>query len=93
MDNLADIMVTVLLTVVETVLAQLQHLQLLQHQLPQHQLPQHQLPQHQLPQRLLQRLPQRLPQHQEVVLLMRYVVKLTTARDKADVVVSKAATD
>ena len=89
MDNLADIMVTVLLTVVETVLAQLQHLQLLQHQLPQHQLPQHQLPQHQLPQRLLQRL----LQHQEVVLLMRYVVKLTTARDKADVVVSKAATD
>ena len=84
MDNLADIMVTVLLTVVETVLAQLQHLQLLQHQLPQHQLPQHQLP---------QRLLQRLLQHQEVVLLMRYVVKLTTARDKADVVVSKAATD
>jgi hypothetical protein len=86
MDNLADIMVTVLLTVVETVLAQLQHLQLLQHQLLQHQLLQHQLLQHQL-------LQHQLLKHQEVVLLMRYVVKLTIAMDKADVVVSKAATD
>jgi hypothetical protein len=70
LDNLVDIMEMALLTVAETVLEQLHHLQLPQPLQPQRQLPQRQLPQRQLPQRQLpqHQLPQRqLPQRQDVI--------------------------
>jgi hypothetical protein len=89
-------MVTVLLTVVETVLEQLQRLQPLQHQPLLHQLQQHQLQQHQpLLHQLLQHQPllHQLQQPQVVVLLMRYAERFTIAMDKADVAVLKDATD
>ena len=75
LDNLVDIMETVLLTVVEIALAQVQLLQQLQHQPLQHQ------PLQQLPQQPLQQLPQQPLQHQQQLRLLRASVDLKGVRN------------